>query len=45
MVTDGNYLKQNELLLKHEHIGADLDPEYAQKTLNISNFYGVKNVI
>jgi spore cortex formation protein SpoVR/YcgB (stage V sporulation) len=37
-VMDGNYLKQNELLLKHEHIGADLDPEYAQKTLEHIQF-------
>ena len=32
-VKDGNYLDQGELLLKHEHIGVDLHPEYAQKTL------------
>jgi stage V sporulation protein R len=38
MVMDGNYLKQGELLLKHEHIGADLDPEYAQKTLEHIQF-------
>lgn len=37
-VQDGNHLKQGELLLKHEHIGADLDPEYAQKTLEHIQF-------
>jgi stage V sporulation protein R len=37
-VTNGNYLRQNELYLKHEHIGADLNPEYAQKTLEHIQF-------
>lgn len=32
-VTDGNFEGKNQLLLAHEHIGADLDTEYAQKTL------------
>jgi stage V sporulation protein R len=37
-VTNGNYLRQNELYLKHEHIGADLNPEYAQKPLEHIQF-------
>jgi stage V sporulation protein R len=38
LVYDGNYLNQGELLLKHEHVGPDLDPEYAQKTLEHVQF-------
>lgn len=37
-VTDGNYYSRNELLLQHEHIGPDLDAEYAQKTMNHIQF-------
>lgn len=37
-VTDGNYRGQNELLIEHEHIGADLEPEYAKKTLEHLQF-------
>ncbi len=33
VITDGNYLDKNELYLKHHFIGASLDMEYAQKTL------------
>ena len=33
-IIDGNYEDKGELLAKHEHIGADLDIEYAQKTLD-----------
>ena len=32
-IQNGNYLDKGELFIKHEHIGADLYPEYAQKTL------------
>ena len=37
-VIDGNYYQRNELLLKHEHIGPDLDAEYAQKTMEHIQF-------
>lgn len=37
-VKDGNYLDSGQLYLKHKHIGADLHPEYAQKTLEHIQF-------
>lgn len=37
-VINGNYREKGELLLIHEHIGADLHPEYAQKTLEHIQF-------
>lgn len=37
-VINGNYYSRGELLLKHEHIGVDLEPQYAQKTLEHIQF-------
>lgn len=37
-VENGNYLDSGEMLLKHEHIGMDLFPEYTQKTLEHIQF-------
>jgi len=37
-VENGNALEQGILLIKHEHIGADLNPEYTQKTLEHVQF-------
>lgn len=37
-VMDGNYRKQNEMYLVHEYIGAELHPEYAQKTIEHIQF-------
>jgi len=37
-IINGNFYSRNELLLKHEHIGVDLEPEYAQNTLNHIQF-------
>lgn len=37
-VENGNYLDKGELYLKHEHIGVDLNPEYAQRTLEHIQF-------
>jgi stage V sporulation protein R len=37
-VTNGNYLDQGELYLKHEHIGMPLHPEYTQKSLEHIRF-------
>jgi stage V sporulation protein R len=37
-IDNGNYLDRGELYLKHEHIGANLHPEYAQKTLEHIEF-------
>ncbi len=37
-IIDGNHLSMGELLLNHEHIGVDLLPEYAQKTLEHIQF-------
>lgn len=42
-VKDGNFEGKNNLLLVHEHIGADLDPEYAQKTLEHVRFLWGEN--
>jgi stage V sporulation protein R len=37
-VIDGNYYSRGELLLRHEHVGPDLDKEYAQKTMEHIQF-------
>jgi stage V sporulation protein R len=37
-VVNGNYKDSGELLLQHEYIGAELEPEYAQKTLEHIEF-------
>lgn len=37
-ITDGNYISRGELYMKHEFIGAELNPEYAQKTLEHIEF-------
>jgi len=45
-VRDGNYNNSNELLLIHEHVGADLNPEYAKKTLeHIQFLWGEKCIL
>ena len=37
-VIDGNYYSRGELLLRHEHVGPDLDKEYTQKTMEHIQF-------
>jgi stage V sporulation protein R len=45
-ITNGNYLDQGILYLKHEHIGMPLHPEYTQKTLeHIRDLWGEKCVL
>lgn len=34
-VKDANYQNRGELLLHHEHVGKDLDPEYTKRTLEV----------
>ena len=38
LVTNGNYLDRGEMYLKHEFMGMELYPEYAQKTLEHIQF-------
>lgn len=37
-IENGNWKEQGELLLQHEHIGIDLNPEYTQRTLEHIQF-------
>lgn len=43
LVENGNHNNSGELLLKHNHIGLDLESEYAQKTLNHIQFLWGEN--
>jgi stage V sporulation protein R len=45
-IKDGNFDGKGHLLLEHEFIGAELDPEYAQKTLeHIEFLWGDNSVL
>ena len=37
-IINGDYFHRGELLLEHEYIGAELEPEYAQKTMEHIEF-------
>ena len=44
-VENGNYNNNGELLLKHEHVGIDLYPEYTKKTLEHIGFLWGNKVV